>query len=552
MNTTLLRKYLWGFCNDRDGLWAEMIKAKFEIVETIWLSDNSATSYCVVLWRPIFNMWDTFKEVYPSRYNACNLKLVKETSDHLLYPNPASGLVHEQHLQFFHFLGIVLGKAMFEGVLVDIPFATFFSSKLKQKYNYLNDLPSLDPELYRHLIFLKVNVSYFLVFYVGDHKNRIILLLRQRLYTLYNINSQDPAMPQSFSIDLLMIYTEGLPEENFIISVFERDASALATLLGEKEMAVMPSFLKILNSTSNSSRTDLPTGASAKDFKFELEAIRAQRKKKSEKKESGETQHLMGNVEQKFPYFSNSYMGGNGVPIGEKDNRIYPKQQARTRDDLLSQERYKGDISELELYFVIVNNEYGEQTEEELVTGGKSTRVTNENVIQFIHLVANHRLNSQIRQQSSYFLRGFQQLIEKDWISMFNEHELQLLISGSLEGLDFDDLRSHAQYSGGYHANHYVIDMFWEVFKNFSREEQQKFMKFVTGSSRGPLLGFKYLEPKFCIQRAAGDASEEALDRLPTSATCMNLLKLPPYRSKEQMERKLMYAISAEAGFDLS
>ncbi|GFZ11609.1 ubiquitin protein ligase 6 [Actinidia rufa] len=75
---------------------------------------------------------------------------------------------------------------------------------------------------------------------------------------------------------------------------------------------------------------------------------------------------------------------------------------------------------------------------------------------------------------------------------------------------------------------------------------------FVTGCSRGPLLGFKYLEPWFCMQRAAGNASEEALDRLPTSATCMNLLKLPPYRSKEQLEQKLLYAINADAGFDLS
>ncbi|XP_023910665.2 E3 ubiquitin-protein ligase UPL6 [Quercus suber] len=82
--------------------------------------------------------------------------LFKETTDHLLYPNPGSGMIHEQHLQFFHFLGTLLAKAMFEGILVDIPFATFFLSKLKQKYNYLNDLPSLDPELYRHLIFLKV------------------------------------------------------------------------------------------------------------------------------------------------------------------------------------------------------------------------------------------------------------------------------------------------------------------------------------------------------------------------------------------------------------
>ncbi|XP_043709518.1 E3 ubiquitin-protein ligase UPL6-like isoform X1 [Telopea speciosissima] len=295
--------------------------------------------------------------------------LFKETTDHLLFPNPGSGLIHEQHLQFFHFLGSILGKAMFEGILVDIPFATFFLSKLKQKYNYLNDLTSLDPELYRHLIFLK---------------------------------------------------------------------------------------------------------------------------------------------------------------------------------------HYEGDISELELYFVIVNNEYGEQTEEELLPGGKDIRVTNENVIQFIHLIANHRLNFQIRQQSSHFLRGFQQLIQKNWIEMFSEHEIQLLISGSLEGLDVEDLRHHTNYAGGYHNEHYVIEMFWEVLKNFSSENQQKFLKFVTGCSRGPLLGFKYLEPLLCIQRAAGDASDEALDRLPTSATCMNLLKLPPYRSKEQLEMKLMYAINAEAGFDLS
>ncbi|KAK7853912.1 e3 ubiquitin-protein ligase upl6, partial [Quercus suber] len=189
---------------------------------------------------------------------------------------------------------------------------------------------------------------------------------------------------------------------------------------------------------------------------------------------------------------------------------------------------YEGDISELELYFVIVNNEYGEQTEDDLLPGGRNLRVTNENVITFIHLVANHRLNFQIRQQSSHFLRGFQQLIQKDWIDMFNEHELQLLISGSLESLDVDDLRLHTNYAGGYHKEHYVIEMFWEVLKSFSLENQKKFLK------------------------AAGNASEEALDRLPTSATCMNLLKLPPYRSKEQLETKLLYAINADAGFDLS
>ncbi|KAE8647093.1 hypothetical protein Csa_021739, partial [Cucumis sativus] len=79
-----------------------------------------------------------------------------------------------------------------------------------------------------------------------------------------------------------------------------------------------------------------------------------------------------------------------------------------------------------------------------------------------------------IRQQSSHFLRGFQQLIQKEWIDMFNELEFQ---------------------------EHYVIEMFWEVIKSFSVENQKKFLKFVTGCSRGPLLGLKYLEPCFCIQR---------------------------------------------------
>ena len=39
-------------------------------------------------------------------------ELFKETVDHLLYPNHGLGMIHEQHLQFFHFLGIVLGTIM--------------------------------------------------------------------------------------------------------------------------------------------------------------------------------------------------------------------------------------------------------------------------------------------------------------------------------------------------------------------------------------------------------------------------------------------------------
>lgn len=40
------------------------------------------------------------------------LSLPQETADHLLYPNPASHMVSEEHLQYFEFFGKILGKVL--------------------------------------------------------------------------------------------------------------------------------------------------------------------------------------------------------------------------------------------------------------------------------------------------------------------------------------------------------------------------------------------------------------------------------------------------------
>ena len=107
-------------------------------------------------------------------------------------------------------------------------------------------------------------------------------------------------------------------------------------------------------------------------------------------------------------------------------------------------------------------------------------------------------------------------------------------------------------YSGGYSESHPVIQMFWDIMSGFDVEDQAAFLKFVTACSRPPLLGFRYLEPKLCIQKTAGNGNDDHLARLPTAATCMNLLKLPPYVSKDEMKEKIQYAINSGAGFDLS
>jgi len=54
------------------------------------------------------------------------------------------------------------------------------------------------------------------------------------------------------------------------------------------------------------------------------------------------------------------------------------------------------------------------------------------------------------------------------------------------------------------------------------------------------------LDPPFCIQHAG------SVDRLPTSSTCMNLLKLPEFQDEKTLREKLLYAIQSGAGFELS
>ena len=54
------------------------------------------------------------------------------------------------------------------------------------------------------------------------------------------------------------------------------------------------------------------------------------------------------------------------------------------------------------------------------------------------------------------------------------------------------------------------------------------------------------------LQMAGGVLDEAAQERLPSSSTCINLLKLPPYRTAKAIRSKLLFAIKNVAGFDLS
>jgi len=119
------------------------------------------------------------------------------------------------------------------------------------------------------------------------------------------------------------------------------------------------------------------------------------------------------------------------------------------------------------------------------------------------------------------------------------------LISGQRGALDLNEMRQNTKYSNGYYEEHLTIRLFWAVLEQFTPEEQAKLLKFVTSCSRPPLLGFKSLDPPFCIH-------QKTTPGLPSATTCVNQLKLPPYNDFDEMKAKLLYAIESESGFELS
>ncbi|CAG8700294.1 2723_t:CDS:10 [Cetraspora pellucida] len=289
--------------------------------------------------------------------------LFLSTNEQLLYPNPHSYARHETQLRYYEFLGRILGKALYEGILVDAAFAGFFLNKWLGERSYLDDLPSVDPELYQGLVYLK---------------------------------------------------------------------------------------------------------------------------------------------------------------------------------------NHKGDVeSDLSLNFTVVDNEFGKSRTIELIPGGSDIPVTKDNRINYIYKMVNYRLNVQIGLQCQAFFRGLIDLIEPKWLKMFNQQELQILVGGAYIPINMEDLRQNTVYAD-YKEDDPVIINFWKVVSEFSEEQKQKLIKFVTSCSRPPLLGFKELNPKFSIRKAGTGA------RLPSSSTCVNLLKLPAYPDENTLRQKLSYAINADVGFDLS
>ena len=210
-------------------------------------------------------------------------------------------------------------------------------------------------------------------------------------------------------------------------------------------------------------------------------------------------------------------------------------------------------MEDLCLFFTVpksTSNIMGQTQDIELIPGGKNIQVNNSNRLRYIHLMAHYYLNVQIQIQSHAFLTGLKDVLNIKWLRMFNEPELQILISGVPGKLDLTDLATNTRYSGGYFPYSQHVRWLWAILKHgFSPAQQALFLRFVTSCERSPLLGFSMLNPNFCIHRVPIMHDDE---KLPSASTCFNTLKLPTYSSQKIMKAKLILSIESKAGFEMS
>ena len=119
-------------------------------------------------------------------------------------------------------------------------------------------------------------------------------------------------------------------------------------------------------------------------------------------------------------------------------------------------QHYDGDVKELSLDFTVTEESFGKRHVIELKPGGKDLSVTDENKMQYVHEIADYKLNRQVCNSyciigwhniflninfpsfnvdlqifpfSNAFYRGLIDLISPSWLKLFNASEFNQVLS---------------------------------------------------------------------------------------------------------------------------
>eukprot|EP01053_Blabericola_migrator_P012838 Blabericola_migrator_1__12837@NODE_831_length_6355_cov_152_596056_g586_i0_p1_GENE_NODE_831_length_6355_cov_152_596056_g586_i0NODE_831_length_6355_cov_152_596056_g586_i0_p1_ORF_typecomplete_len919_score149_63HECT/PF00632_25/4_9e82_NODE_831_length_6355_cov_152_596056_g586_i014764232 len=134
--------------------------------------------------------------------------------------------------------------------------------------------------------------------------------------------------------------------------------------------------------------------------------------------------------------------------------------------------------------------------------GGSSCALTAENREAYVKAVLKYRLVDCAKQQFDAFYKGFHRCCGGPVLELFDPAELHLVICGSPGDLDFSELAKGTRYDG-FTPDSPIIKHFWEVVNAYSQEDKKKLLFFVTGSDRTPVAGLASI--KMIIAKGGGE-----------------------------------------------
>uniref|UniRef100_A0A673WF82 HECT-type E3 ubiquitin transferase n=1 Tax=Salmo trutta TaxID=8032 RepID=A0A673WF82_SALTR len=211
-------------------------------------------------------------------------------------------------------------------------------------------------------------------------------------------------------------------------------------------------------------------------------------------------------------YFTRSfYKRILGIPVNYQDVSSIDPEYTKNLQWILD-----NDISDLglDLTCSVETDVFGAMEEVPLKPGGTSFIVTQDNKAEYVQLVTELRMTRAIQPQ----------------INLFDEYELELLLSEMPE-----------IYWFSFGLMWIVLQWFWKVVESLTQEDPLLLLQFVTG--RVPHGGFAFLNGGSGLQKFTIASVPYTSNLLPTSSTCINMMKLPEYPSQEVLRDRLLVAM---------
>lgn len=138
------------------------------------------------------------------------------------------------------------------------------------------------------------------------------------------------------------------------------------------------------------------------------------------------------------------------------------------------------------------------------------------------------------------FKKGLETQLELDYLQIFFTDEINHILSGdNSKYFTINHLKKYVIPDYGYDNNSNIYKWFIEIIQELKEDEKKDFILFLTGNQNLPYGGFEYFKPKFKIVRK----NSEDFGHLPSVMTCHNSLKIPNYKNKNVLKKKLLLAI---------